>query len=53
MESGRYLILGLFVLVEIVTVMTVCVAIRAGLSSKTDPETAISQPIQRISGKSQ
>lgn len=51
LEAGRYVALGLFVVAEITTIITVIFAIKASLSIQQDPDLAISEPIERIIGK--
>ena len=50
LESGRYVVLGLFLLFEVTALATVFLAIKAALNTGTDPDSAISQPIQRWLG---
>lgn len=51
LEAGRYVVLAAFIVLELTTVITVIVAIRASLSNKEDPDVAISSPIENILGK--
>lgn len=51
LESGRYLLLPVFILFEVIAVLTVVIAINAALSHGIDPDTAISSPITRFLGK--
>lgn len=51
LESGRYLLLPLILLFELAAMLTVYLAIRAALKQGSEPDSAISQPIQRILGK--
>lgn len=52
LESGRYLVLIAFVLLEVITVITVVVAIRASLQKNRDPDLSISEPIEHFVGQS-
>lgn len=51
LESGRYLLLALFLLFELAAILTVYLAIRVALKQKADPDLAISSPIERLLGK--
>lgn len=51
LESLRYLAIAAFIVLEITTILTVFFAIKASLSKNTDPDLAISMPIERILGK--
>jgi hypothetical protein len=51
LESGRYLVITAFVILEVVTIFTVFFAIKASLTKNKDPDLAISQPIEKILGK--
>ncbi len=51
LESGRYVVLAVFILLEVTTIFTVLFAIKAALTKETDPDRAISQPIENIVGK--
>ncbi|GAB2684592.1 hypothetical protein [Aliiglaciecola aliphaticivorans] len=51
LESLRYLAIAAFILLEISTLCTVIFAIKGALSKDSDPDMAISQPIERILGK--
>ncbi|MCK8046718.1 hypothetical protein MSG37_17655 [Shewanella sp. 1CM18E] len=51
LELGRYLVLGLFIIFETMTIFTVFYAIRASLAAKQDPELAITRPIEQAFGK--
>lgn len=51
LESGRYFVLAVFVVMEVTTIFTVIFAIKASLTNNTDPDLAISQPIEKIIGK--
>lgn len=52
LESGRYLALAGFILLEITTVLTVIFAIKRALVVKQDPDLAISEPIKDVLGQS-
>ncbi len=51
LESGRYLILALFLLFEITAIVTVFLAIKVALNQGEDPDEAVSQPIQKWLGE--
>lgn len=51
LESGRYLLLALILMFELVAVLTVYLAISTALRQKSEPELAISRPIHRLLGK--
>ena len=51
LESSRYLVIIGFILLEIITIITVFVAIKASLNKTIDPDLAISQPIEKLLGK--
>ncbi|MGB3725279.1 MAG: hypothetical protein WA981_05890 [Glaciecola sp.] len=50
LEFGRYIVLAAFVLLEIITISTVVLAIRAALQDCLDPDDAIARPIQNRIG---
>ncbi|VAW45595.1 hypothetical protein MNBD_GAMMA02-1353 [hydrothermal vent metagenome] len=50
LESGRYVVLALFLLFEITAIVTVFLAIKAALNQGADADLAISQPIKRFLG---
>lgn len=52
LESGRYLALAAFVTLEVVTIFTVILAIKASLQREQDPDLAISLPIQKVLAQS-
>jgi hypothetical protein len=52
LESIRYVAIAVFILLEITTILTVFLAIKASLSNNKDPDIAISQPIEKLLGKS-
>ena len=51
LESGRYLLVALFLLFELAAMLTVYLAIRSALKQQAEPDLAISQPIERLLGK--
>ena len=51
LESGRYVLLMLLVVFELLTILTVFFAIRSSLNKNTDPDSAISMPIESLVGK--
>ncbi len=51
-ESIRYVAIAVFILLEITTILTVFLAIKGSLSNNKDPDIAISQPIEKLLGKS-
>lgn len=51
LESLRYLAVLAFIVLEITTILTVFFAVKASLTKDTDPDLAISKPIERILGK--
>lgn len=51
LESGRYLILFVFIILEITTIFTVFFAVKAALNMNIDPDEAISHPIESRIGK--
>lgn len=52
LESGRYVVLAAFVVLEITTIVTVFFAIKASLNNRVDPDVSISKPIEKVIGKS-
>lgn len=50
LESGRYVILAVFLLFELVAIGTVCFAIKADLDTGADPDAAISESVKRWFG---
>lgn len=52
LESGRYLVLAVFLLLEAAAILTVYLAIKSALDRRTDPDLAISGPIQGFLGDS-
>lgn len=52
LESGRYFAIGALLALEIGTLITVSVAVRALLIKKEDPDLALQIPIERIFGSS-
>ncbi len=51
LESGRYLILVIFLIFEVIAILTVYLAIKTALQKDLDPDIAIAVPIQRMLGK--
>lgn len=51
LESGRYLLLAIILLFELVAGLTVYLAISTALRQKSEPELAIAKPIQRLLGE--
>jgi hypothetical protein len=51
LESGRYLVLAVFILFELIAITTVYLAISTALKNHKDPDEAISNPIETILGK--
>lgn len=51
LESGRFVIITLFVIFELVTILTVFFAIKATLNKTIDPDLAISRPIESFIGQ--
>ena len=52
LESGRYFILAIILILELSALATVCLAVRASLAKKEDPDLAVAVPIERIFGPS-
>lgn len=50
LESGRYLVLAVVLLFEIVAVLTVYLAIKSALGLQQDPDFSIENPIKRLLG---
>ncbi len=50
LEAGRYVVLALFVVFELTTLLTVLFAIKSSLDHSSDPDLAISQPIDKLLG---
>lgn len=50
-ESGRYLLLAIFLVVELVAITTVILAIKARFNQNVDPDFALSHPIEKYLGK--
>ena len=50
LESGRYALIVLFLVVEIITISTVIFAIRVSLGKSMDPDLSISAPIEKLLG---
>lgn len=51
LESGRYFILGLVLLIECIAISTVYLAIKSTLNLNGDPDLAIEEPINRFLGE--
>lgn len=51
LESGRYLLLPVFIILEVIAVLTIVIAVKAALSRGIDPDEAISSPITSLLGK--
>ncbi|AGP80549.1 hypothetical protein I533_02780 [Alteromonas mediterranea MED64] len=52
LESGRYSVLGIILVLELSALVTVCLAVRASLANKEDPDLAVSNPIEKVFGPS-
>lgn len=52
LESGRYFILGIIFILEVSALVSVCLAVRASLANKEDPDLAVSNPIENVFGSS-
>jgi len=50
LENGRYLVLAVFFLLEVVAVATVVLAIRVALKGAVDPDVAITQSVEKYAG---
>lgn len=50
LESGRYLVLAGFFIIEVIALLTVYIAIRVALTKRQDPDVAIASPIQHFVG---
>ena len=50
LEFGRYVVLGIVLLIEVFTIATVYMAVRHALVNGQDPDEAIAQPVQRKFG---
>ena len=51
LETGRYIVLAGFIILEIVTILTVIFAVKQALTHRQDPDLAIIQPIEKLLGK--
>lgn len=51
LESGRYLVVAVFIVFEIVAMACVYLAIRTALLNDKDPDIAIDKPIKKLVGK--
>lgn len=52
LETGRYLLLAVIVLLELVAIATVCLAIRSALYQQQDPDLSIEKPLKAWLGDS-
>lgn len=52
LQSGRYIVLAIILLFEFSAVVTVCLAVRASLAKKVDPDLAVANPIEKMCGNS-
>ncbi|MCH2190396.1 MAG: hypothetical protein MK188_05680 [Gammaproteobacteria bacterium] len=52
LESGRYFVLASILVLELSALVTVCLAVRASLAKKEDPDLAVANPIEKIFGPS-
>ena len=50
LESGRYFVLAIILFLELSALVTVCIAVRASLSNKEDPDLAVANPIEKVFG---
>lgn len=50
LESGRYFVIAIILVLELVAIVTVCLAVRAALANKEDPDLAVANPIEKIFG---
>ncbi len=50
LESGRFVVIALFIVFEVITMLTVIFAIKASLNQSIDPDDAIIQPIEKLLG---
>ncbi|MTJ01539.1 hypothetical protein [Idiomarina piscisalsi] len=51
LESGRYFVLAVILLFEIVAILTVYLAIKAAIGKRQDPDTSIEKPIKNYLGE--
>ena len=52
LESGRYFVLAIILVLELSALVTVCLAVRASLAKKEDPDLAVANPIEKVFGSS-
>lgn len=52
LESGRYFVLAIILVLELSALFTVCLAVRASLAKKEDPDLAVANPIEKVFGSS-
>jgi len=52
LESGRYFVLAIILVLELSALVTVCLAARALLAKNEDPDLAVAKPINKIFGTS-
>lgn len=52
LESGRYFVLAIILVLEVTALVTVCIAVHASLVNKEDPDLAVANPIEKIFGSS-
>ncbi|MCO7188582.1 MULTISPECIES: hypothetical protein [unclassified Pseudoalteromonas] len=52
LESGRYFVLSIILVLELSALITVCLAVRALLAKQEDPDLAVANPIEKIFGSS-
>lgn len=52
LESGRYLVVAMILVFELIAISTVYLSIKAALNRRVDPDLAISEPIKRFLGES-
>ena len=52
LESGRYFVLAIILILELSAIVTVCIAVRASLVNKEDPDLAVAHPIEKMFGAS-
>lgn len=51
LENGRYLLLAVVLLLEVIAISTVYLAIQSALGQQRDPDLAIEKPIKRLLGE--
>ena len=50
LESGRYMLLAVFLLLEVMAIATVYWPVKAALLKRVDPDLAVAEPIRRLVG---